>query len=91
MPTLKKNIAALHDIFIHFFHCCELLQISSCEVSGKDSGVCFVFFSRAIEKSRAFVSALLAGINLNLLNHQGPMLETAFSRAHAGGSHGGQL
>ncbi|KAK2544921.1 hypothetical protein Q9966_001564 [Columba livia] len=39
---------------------------------------------KAIGKSRAFFSVLLAGMNLNLLNHQGPMLETAFSRAHAG-------
>lgn len=48
MPAFKNHMAALHDIFIHFFHCRELLQISSCEVSGKDSGF---FCSRAIEKA----------------------------------------
>lgn len=36
MPVFKNLIAALHDTFIHFFHCHELLQISSCEVFGKD-------------------------------------------------------
>lgn len=30
-----------------------------------------LFCSRAIEKGRAFVSALLAGINMNLLTYQG--------------------
>lgn len=37
MPAFKNLIAALHDTFIHFFHCHKLLQISSCEVFGKDN------------------------------------------------------
>lgn len=67
MPAFKNHIAALHDIFIHFFHCRVLLQLSSREFSGKEW---VFFFSRAIEKGRAFASALLAGINLNLLYHR---------------------
>lgn len=37
MPAFKNLIAALHGTFIHFFHCHELLQISSCEVFEKDN------------------------------------------------------
>lgn len=78
MPALKKkknHTAALHDIFIQFFRCHELFQISSCEFFWKDSWLLFFFFffsfcSRLIEKGRAFVLALFAGLNLNLLNQQ---------------------
>lgn len=73
MPAFQKNHnAALHDIAIQLFCCHELFQISSREFFGKIVRCFFFFFCfRPIEKGRAFVSALCAGLNLNLLNQQG--------------------
>lgn len=74
MPAFQKNHnAALHDIVIQLFRCRELFQISSYEFFGKIVSWFFFFFfcSRPIDKGRAFVSVLHAGLNLNLLNQQG--------------------
>lgn len=69
MPAFKNHIAALHDIFIHFFRCHELLQISSCEASGKDSGVFFAL--GPLKKAEHLFLLCLSGTNLNLLIHRG--------------------